>query len=79
MKAKSRAVVLPIGGDSFAVTLKASEAEWVRNAAQSRGLAPDAFIRTLVAQGRAGDPSKGGTVTVTGERPAELGRARSAA
>ena len=79
MKARSKITSLPIGGDSFSVTLKASEAEWVRNAAQARGLAPDAFIRTLVAQGRASDPSKGGTVIVTGERPAELGRAPTAA
>ncbi len=62
-----RDLQFPIGGDTFTVPLKRSEAEWVRNAARLRGVTPEMLIRSVVAQGRAADPSKGGTIAKTGD------------
>jgi hypothetical protein len=52
----------PPGLELFAVVLKASEADWVRAAAEQRATAPAELIRALVAQARANDASKGGRV-----------------
>lgn len=68
----------PLGGDTFTVALKASEAAWVRDAAAQRRMRPADLVRALVAQGRAADPSKGGTIAKTGDQ-AELQRLAAAA
>lgn len=52
----------PPGSESFTVVLKASEADWLRAAAELRAHAPADLLRVLVAQARAGDASKGGRV-----------------
>jgi hypothetical protein len=48
------------GSLSFTIVLKASEADWVRAAAAQHETTPDELIRSLVAQARASDASKGG-------------------
>ncbi len=64
----AKAQKIPIGGDTFAVPLKATEAQWVRDAARLRALSPEALIRQLVAQARAADATKGGTVAIAGRK-----------
>ncbi len=65
---KITAPPVPIGGDTFAISLKATEAMWVRARARQFGVKPADVIRQLVATARANDPTKGGTVAVIGAK-----------
>lgn len=63
----STAAAIP-GASSFTVTLKATEAAWVRARASQLGMGTGELIRSLVATARAADPTKGGTVAVIGAK-----------
>lgn len=66
--AATAAAPIPIGGDTFTVALKATEAAWVKARARQLGMKPGDLIRSLVASARAADPTKGGTVAVVGAK-----------
>jgi hypothetical protein len=53
------------GSGRFTVVLKASEADWVRASAVQRSTSPDELIRSLIAQARANDASKGGRLSAS--------------